>query len=735
MGIVCTVESHTSVCFFRLVSELLDAIRAVKAATDQQVVVAAERLANEREHHKLKHRRPSTVIPVHPDVGHDRTPQQRPPRPTYSSALQPLRSRSSGAEDKESSTLYEGNTFSPIESMDTGFSIFTVPEQNPLSHRTGCVMELNLLGRRFSPRRANSFDVTSLPSRSQSNSRCTVTLFQQAPSQQRTGSLSEITPSKYPLKPPASVDNPSKTSSAPDITFHFPSDRTVDASLDDHRTITEASQTSDFTMNSCCSAASKVEWSRRTNDKEPSESSLSQTINFSLPIEATSNISSSQRVHEAHHVEKQNGFLNDAKAALPQNLFSLDNGDDGCDAKGATPTGRKGKQPTEGLRPVQPAASSQAWYMGIQAAVYQQLETLVNTTLTRMTDDVVYPDAQTWNGSPTRQKLPFFLQLQQSEKRQPSGVSIASPRPSDNNAPNDSLQQLTSSPYIGNDASSIARELLDILFFAAATPCAPPRTALHTSSSSPSADWFDSKYSSATPKSPSRRDSRYRVCSPSFRRDSKPLPVVTEPAETNHDVLKDRTQNSPLLVKFPQFQPENASLGYNDPEEKLESNRKSQKSPEPTSSHSLYQFYNQAVRMSELLLFALEEIREVTLKECLSLRSHFPDVLSQLDQSLRQSSAFWMNLTSVVDRLCQMKTHTERLLQYSTTSPRFADRFAERLGHYQTFWTALRDQSRRYVAEARKKLAAMQDFAIALENTAVSPCRSHRAFCILFFAP
>lgn len=66
-----------------------------------------------------------------------------------------------------------------------------------------------------------------------------------------------------------------------------------------------------------------------------------------------------------------------------------------------------------------------------------------------------------------------------------------------------------------------------------------------------------------------------------------------------------------------------------------------------------------------------------------------------------------------------MKSHTERLLHYSTASPEFAKRFFERLSDYRDFWTALRDQSRRYVVDAETKMRALQEFALALEATAV----------------
>lgn len=92
----------------------------------------------------------------------------------------------------------------------------------------------------------------------------------------------------------------------------------------------------------------------------------------------------------------------------------------------------------------------------------------------------------------------------------------------------------------------------------------------------------------------------------------------------------------------------------------------------------------------------------------------------QVDQILRQSAQFWINFTLMIDRLCKMKTHTERLLQYSCSNVQFAKRFFERLSDYKSFWTALRDRSRRYVIKAEAKMLALSEFALALESTAVS---------------
>lgn len=91
----------------------------------------------------------------------------------------------------------------------------------------------------------------------------------------------------------------------------------------------------------------------------------------------------------------------------------------------------------------------------------------------------------------------------------------------------------------------------------------------------------------------------------------------------------------------------------------------------------------------------------------------------QVDQILRQSAEFWINFVIIIDQLCKMKTHTERLLQYSISNPQFAKRFFERLDDYRQFWTALRDHSKHYVLEAQSKMRALNEFALAIESTAV----------------
>lgn len=78
-----------------------------------------------------------------------------------------------------------------------------------------------------------------------------------------------------------------------------------------------------------------------------------------------------------------------------------------------------------------------------------------------------------------------------------------------------------------------------------------------------------------------------------------------------------------------------------------------------------------------------------------------------------------MNLVLILERLGQIKTHTTRLLRYSSTSPLLEGRLEEILTDYKAFWLSLKDQLYHYSRDAKRKMSVMNDFSTALCNAAV----------------
>jgi uncharacterized protein YjiS (DUF1127 family) len=87
-----------------------------------------------------------------------------------------------------------------------------------------------------------------------------------------------------------------------------------------------------------------------------------------------------------------------------------------------------------------------------------------------------------------------------------------------------------------------------------------------------------------------------------------------------------------------------------------------------------------AARSSAILLRALRELRRV-------------------DAILQGCSSFWANMDGTVQKLAQMKDHTEALVTFAANSVRLRQRFAERLKEYTVFWSSLEQICKQYCAE------------------------------------
>lgn len=98
-----------------------------------------------------------------------------------------------------------------------------------------------------------------------------------------------------------------------------------------------------------------------------------------------------------------------------------------------------------------------------------------------------------------------------------------------------------------------------------------------------------------------------------------------------------------------------------------------------------------AAQSSMALLKALKELRRV-------------------DSILQGCSSFWANMDTTVEKLSQMKEHTEALVKSASNSQKLKDRFEQRLKEYTTFWTSLEQLCRQYCKDHQSASTRMQDF-------------------------
>jgi len=70
--------------------------------------------------------------------------------------------------------------------------------------------------------------------------------------------------------------------------------------------------------------------------------------------------------------------------------------------------------------------------------------------------------------------------------------------------------------------------------------------------------------------------------------------------------------------------------------------------------------------------------------------------LKRVDEILQGCSAFWSNMDGTVQKLAQMKEHTECLVNFANSSKPLRERFEQRLGEYTSFWSSLERLCRQY---------------------------------------
>lgn len=117
-----------------------------------------------------------------------------------------------------------------------------------------------------------------------------------------------------------------------------------------------------------------------------------------------------------------------------------------------------------------------------------------------------------------------------------------------------------------------------------------------------------------------------------------------------------------------------------------------------------------AARSSASLLRALRELRRV-------------------DTILEGCFVFWANMDGTVQKLAQMKEHTQKLVSYASTKPKLRQRFEHRLKEYASFWTALEQLCRQYSMDHQIATSKMRDFLREVSDTAdlVDTAESARA--------
>uniref|UniRef100_A0A0G4G422 Protein kinase domain-containing protein n=1 Tax=Chromera velia CCMP2878 TaxID=1169474 RepID=A0A0G4G422_9ALVE len=105
-----------------------------------------------------------------------------------------------------------------------------------------------------------------------------------------------------------------------------------------------------------------------------------------------------------------------------------------------------------------------------------------------------------------------------------------------------------------------------------------------------------------------------------------------------------------------------------------------------------------AVQHAVLLATALQELRKVDL-----IIARFCD--------------FWANMDSTIERLSQMKDHTERLVSFAH-KPKLRERFNRRLAEYSSFWMVLAELCTHYVEDVAARSAKIYKFINAVDDQA-----------------
>merc|ERR1719382_748197 len=105
--------------------------------------------------------------------------------------------------------------------------------------------------------------------------------------------------------------------------------------------------------------------------------------------------------------------------------------------------------------------------------------------------------------------------------------------------------------------------------------------------------------------------------------------------------------------------------------------------------------------------------------------------LKRVDEILDGCSGFWANMDSTVQKLAQMKEHTECLVNFAAKTKPLRDRFEQRLADYRNFWSSLERLCRQYCldhqASAKRMYEVIREVSDAADvvDTAQSARSAH----------
>merc|ERR1712190_479468 len=83
--------------------------------------------------------------------------------------------------------------------------------------------------------------------------------------------------------------------------------------------------------------------------------------------------------------------------------------------------------------------------------------------------------------------------------------------------------------------------------------------------------------------------------------------------------------------------------------------------------------------------------------------------LKRVDDILQGCSTFWANMDGTVQKLSQMKEHTECLVRFASNSKPLQERFEQRLGEYTSFWASLERLCRQYCIDHQAAATRMYE--------------------------
>jgi len=83
--------------------------------------------------------------------------------------------------------------------------------------------------------------------------------------------------------------------------------------------------------------------------------------------------------------------------------------------------------------------------------------------------------------------------------------------------------------------------------------------------------------------------------------------------------------------------------------------------------------------------------------------------LKRVDEILEGCAAFWANMDGTVQKLAQMKEHTDCLINFAAKSQPLRERFEQRLREYTNFWSALECLCRQYCVDHQASAKRMYE--------------------------